>query len=878
MDNSQTKPGTDAKQPDRGRFPITDDGALAEGLPAELKAAPQWVAWQRTPPKKSGGKLGKVPINPHTGRRASTTNSSTWGSYEQAVTRARYDGLAGVGFVFAADGDLVGVDLDGCRDPATGQLDDEAAALVARLDSYTEVSPSGTGVHVLVRGQLPPGRRRKGKVEMYDRERFFTVTGQQLPETPAGTEERTTVLAEIHAETFGPPPTEPDPSPPASSAPIASLTDDELLSKAGAAANGRKFEALWGGDTTGYDSPSEADAALCCMLAFWTGKDAGRIDKLFRQSGLMRAKWDEKHGIDTYGARTIVSAISCTEEVYTGQAGPPASGGEGESLATVLVGLVRNSGTELFHDADSDPYAGIPHDGHVEVLRLRDKVFSRWLAGLAYRELGKAVGAAAQADAQRALEAAATFDGRQQDVHVRIAACDDGIVVDRGDAAWSAIVVTASGWRLVDRPPVAFRRPRGMLELPAPARGTSLAALHPFLNCHDGDLPLLLAWLAAALRPSGPYPVLALIGEQGSAKSTTARVLRSLVDPNKAPLRNLSRCDRDLMISATSSWVLAFDNVSQIPAWLSDALCCVVTGSGFSSRELYSDDAETILTACRPIVLTGIEDFVSRSDLLDRALICRAPIIESSRRRDEETFWREFEAVRAGIFGSLLGAVACGLRRLPGVRLTELPRMADFARWATACEPGLGLQHGDVVRALRRSADEAVQVALEASPIARAIQALVEERGPTEMPATELLARLNERRGAQPEPHGWPKAPNALSGMLKRVAPNLRARGIAVELDARPRSAHSPRRIRLSKVGQETVHIVHTVQPEPEGAIPPQERPPGEWTIPWTIGEGHTEGSSTAPPGPEGPIGRRVDDVDGVDDPPAAFSAGEAAA
>lgn len=837
----------------------------------QIAAEPQWVAWRLTPPKKPGAKPGKVPINPHTGRKASTTDPATWGTFEQARARAASDDLAGVGFVFRAEGGLAGVDLDGCRDPATGQLEPWAADIVRRLDSYAEASPTGTGVHILARGSLPPGKRRKGKIEMYDRDRFFTVTGARLPEAPAEIHERGEVLAALHAELLAPP----QPAPKASSAPAAEATaptappldDDELLTRARAAANGAKFSALWAGDTTGYDSPSEADAALCCLLAFWTAKDAGRMDAIFRSSGLYRAKWDEPRGASTYGAQTIASAIETTQDVYTGPTSPAAPGdGDRDNLATRLVALVLASGAELFHDADGETYASLPRHGHVETVRLKDGAFSLWLAAMTYRELGRAVSANVQADALRTLKAHALFEGPEQAVHVRVAPTETGLAIDRGDPGWTAILVTPAGWACVDRSLSVFRRPGGAQTLPVPVRGGSITELFPFLNCLDGDRPLLLAWLVASLRPQGPFPVLALVGEQGSAKSTTARVLRALVDPNKAPLRTLSRSDRDLMVSAIGSWVLGFDNVSSIPTWMSDALCCVSTGAGFGARTLYTDDAETVLTASRPIVLTGIEDYIGRSDLLDRALMVRVPIIPKGRRQDEQAFWRRFRAAEGRILGALLDAMAFGLRRLDSVRLLEMPRMADFARWATACEAGLGLPDGEVLRALRRSADESVQVAMEASPVGRALLDLVEARGLIELTATELLAALNERRGATPEPHGWPKAANALSGQIKRLAPNLRALGIEVEFDAGRAHANAPRRLRLRKEAGKIVHIVQTVQAATEGPIPPRAEGADLWTISGTTPSSATPGSSTASAGQEPPFPAHLDDVDDLDD------------
>ena len=160
-----------------------------------------------------------------------------------------------------------------------------------------------------------------------------------------------------------------------------------------------------------------------------------------------------------------------------------------------------------------------------------------------------------------------------------------------------------------------------MQPLPTPEKGGSIDTLRHFLNVQDAqDFVLVVAWALAALRDAGPYPVLVLSGEQGSAKSTFSTILRSLLDPRTAPLRALPREERDLFITATRSHVLAFDNVSGLPPWISDALCRIATGGGFAVRQLYTDQEEVLLDAARPVILNGIEDIVTRPDLADRAI------------------------------------------------------------------------------------------------------------------------------------------------------------------------------------------------------------------------------------------------------------------
>jgi hypothetical protein len=226
-----------------------------------------------------------------------------------------------------------------------------------------------------------------------------------------------------------------------------------------------------------------------------------------------------------------------------------------------------------------------------------------------------------------------------------------------------------------------------MQALPEPVSDGSIKELRPFLNVKtDEEFILAVSWLLAGLRSRGPYPVLVPFGEQGTGKSSFCRNLRSLIDPNKAPLRTLPRDERDLCISAQNGWVIATDNVSRLPAWLSDAYCRLATGGGMATRQLYSDQDEIIFDAQRPIVLNGIPEFVTRPDLADRAVFLTLQPISKDRCRSDNELAADFKEAHPRILGALLDAVAHGLDRLPQASRDELPRMADFAVWARACE------------------------------------------------------------------------------------------------------------------------------------------------------------------------------------------------
>src|SRR5947208_13304817 len=208
------------------------------------------------------------------------------------------------------------------------------------------------------------------------------------------------------------------------------------------------------------------------------------------------------------------------------------------------------------------------------------------------------------------------------------------------------------GWRVNKFPPVRFRRPAGILPLPVPERGGPIEGLLPLLNLSSrNDFVLVIAWLLAALRPGGPYPVLAISGEQGSAKTVLSKMLKALVDPNAAPVRALPREERELMIAANNGHLLAFDNLSGLSAWLTDALCRLASGGSFAVRQLYTNDEEVLFKAARPTVLNGIEDVIGRPDLADRAIFLTLGPIGEQQRRAETELWREFELSRPRLLG-----------------------------------------------------------------------------------------------------------------------------------------------------------------------------------------------------------------------------------
>jgi len=463
------------------------------------------------------------------------------------------------------------------------------------------------------------------------------------------------------------------------------------------------------------------------------------------------------------------------------------TGGRGPTQADILIDLAQSA--ELFHAPDGTGFADLDINGHRETWPIRAKGFRRWLARRFFEQTGGAPSSEALQSALNVIEAKAHFDAPERTVHVRVGGLEGRLYLDLGDETWRAVEIDAAGWQVIDNPPVRFRRAAGMQALPAPIVGGSVEALRSFLNVRsDADFVLVIAWALACLRNRGPYPVLVLSGEQGSAKSTFSAILRALLDPNTAPLRALPREDRDLFIAASNGHVLAFDNVSGLPAWISDTLCRLATGGGFAVRQLYSDQDEVLFDAARPVILNGIEDIVTRPDLADRALFLTLEPIPEERRRPEQELWAAFEAERPRILGALLDAAAKGLAMLPQTRLDKLPRMADFALWATACEAALW-PAGTFWSAYCGNRDEAVEGVIDADPIAAAVRALMAARTEWTGTASELLGALAEMAGERvAKSKTWPDSPRALAGRLRRAATFLRKVGIEIGFEREGRA------------------------------------------------------------------------------------------
>ena len=475
-------------------------------------------------------------------------------------------------------------------------------------------------------------------------------------------------------------------------------------------------------------------------------------------------------------ADKIVSPASASENVGD------LSADEGPIRA--LMRLARRS--RFFRSGDGRLFAQVAIGSRREIHSVKSTVFRDWLISGYFADRRELPSDWAVRRVLSALESFARFDEKTPSVFIRVGRDESGndseYYVDLGDASGRAFQIGAEGWAVVDRPGVAFRRPDGLVALPTPSHDGSIELLRPFVNLDEPDFRLFLTWLAAAMRPVGPYPILVVYGEQGSAKSTLSRLANLLIDPQTAPLLAEPRSTRDLMVTAVNGWLLAFDNISAVPGWLSDGLCRVATGGGFASRALYSNDERCLIQAQRPIILNGIEEFVSKGDLAERSIVLNLPSIPRINRRSEQEFWRSFRAQYPRILGGLLDAIVGGIRELPSVRLPELPRMADYACFGAAVGRGLGWPDGTFLSAYEGNRQNTSSTLIDDSVLAKVLLRMYTSEFDGYTCTVDGMRSELMRFGAKALARnpGWPKTNAKFGSELRRLAPELRAHGLSL--------------------------------------------------------------------------------------------------
>ncbi len=465
---------------------------------------------------------------------------------------------------------------------------------------------------------------------------------------------------------------------------------------------------------------------------------------------------------------------------------PQGQAAQQDSLQSMILDVARD-GAEYAHTAEGEGVALVEVAGHREAHMLTSPTFDRWLRGEVFEAHETGIPDYAMATAVATLKAIGTFKGPEVEVHRRVAKHDGAYWIDLCDDQWRAIKVQAGKWEIVGRAPVLFGRAPGMRPLPEPAKKGNLALLWRHLNIPKQAQPLVLAWMLDSLRHDTPYPVLELVGEMGSSKSTTQRRLRALIDPHQVPLRGAPKCVEDLHIAAANAHIVSLENLSYLNNELQDALCILSTGGGYATRQLYTNGGEHVMQSKRPVMINGINAIATQPDLIERTVSVELPTIEAKRRQDEQSMEVAWEKDYPAIFTGMLDLFAKALERLPAVVIPEgmAKRMIDFQRLGEAIAVAQGGKAGEFSKQLDTLHGESALRGLESYGVAVGLQVIAARPEGREWEGTYLQLLTELGRLGEIDRSNWPKSPRHLSSQVKRIAPGLRRVGIRIEAAGR---------------------------------------------------------------------------------------------
>lgn len=442
-----------------------------------------------------------------------------------------------------------------------------------------------------------------------------------------------------------------------------------------------------------------------------------------------------------------------------------------------VVQEVLDGPTMLFHDQYGTPYISPSGNGR-EVMKVNSGDFKNWLSGKIFRDHGKVMSTNTLNNVVQTLMGAARHEDREKHLDVRMSYDGKSLWYDLGD---EVVEVNKDGWLVANIPPVKFRRFSHQRKQSIPVESDALLDLVNFVNIeNDDEILLFLVFTVLAFLPGFPHPLMILHGPQGAGKSTPMRILKELVDPSG--IQGVA-APKDIGAFAQFAYhhaFVVFDNLSAMPVWFSDALARASTGDGFSKRALYSDDDDIIYKIQRTIAINGINQVITKADLLDRSILIGLKRIEPEKRIAEDLFWKTFDERKPEILGSVFAALSRAIGLIDSVNLEKLPRMADFAKWGYAVAEAIGFNGEDFVAAYKRNIDKQNEEAIDASPVAQALIEFMRNKTEWADTAASLLQQLNRISTFNDLKSSvlWPKDPQWLSKRLNEIEPNLQALGI----------------------------------------------------------------------------------------------------
>lgn len=449
-----------------------------------------------------------------------------------------------------------------------------------------------------------------------------------------------------------------------------------------------------------------------------------------------------------------------------------------EETAQIVKEIV-DSKAMLFHDQYNDAFIAPNGNGSL-IMRIGSTDFKNWLSGKLWKDFAEVLSSTVMANVTLTLSGIAKYEERQKELSVRSSFDGKKLWYDCGN---EVIEITDNGWSAISDPPVVFRRyPHQKLQVyPEQSENGSINDLIPFVNLHNNDdILLFLVFTVAAFIPNFPHPILLLSGPQGAGKSTPMKLIKQLVDPSEIQGLAAPKDIGHFGQIANHHSVVMLDNLSSMPVWLSDAIARASTGDGFSKRALYTNDDDFVFRIQKVIMLNGINQVVTKADLLDRSILLNVKRIDPGSRIADDDFWKNFNNQKAFILGSIMTVLSKALKIYPTVDLQRLPRMADFTKWGYAIAEAAGYRGEDFVQAYMKNIDRQDEEAIEASPVAQAIIEFMKDKSEWADTAASLLQQLNRIATFNDLRSSilWPKDPQWLSKRINETEPNLHTRGI----------------------------------------------------------------------------------------------------
>lgn len=478
-----------------------------------------------------------------------------------------------------------------------------------------------------------------------------------------------------------------------------------------------------------------------------------------------------------------------------------------------LVYSIQESGCELFHDQYHDPYIAFYGDGD-SIAKLNSKYCKLWLIRHAYTHLKSFPTSDTISRVLQSLSSQAYFDGKRYTLGVRTVLNDEGLWYDLGEGT---VRITHEKWDLPREVPILFKRSPHQEKQTKPLPGGDVNSLLKYINItNQSEQLLFLVYVIAAFLPDFPHPLLILHGAQGAGKTTPMKLMKELIDPSALGGLSAPKNIEGFVQTVSHHSFMFYDNLSKMPEWFSDTLARAATGDSFSKRELYTDDEDVIYRIQKTIALNGINQVVYKSDLLDRSILINLERIRPDQRKESQVFWTEFEEERPYILGAIFDVLVKALALYPTIKLDELPRMADFARWGFAISEAMGTNGSNFLEAYYQNIAIQHDEAIEANPVAQAIIEFMVDQNSWEGTAAKLYSVLDQIafRLQVNQNGGWPKDAARLGRTLTIIAPNLVAKGINLE-----RSRSKDRIITISRINHENEISGSTTEPSVQSKL-----------------------------------------------------------